>query len=48
MRGTATLEDDGSGRLSVRIRPAVIWSWGINGATVADPGAIEKRVVDGG
>lgn len=46
VRGPATLEDDGSGKLSVRIRPAVIWSWGINAALVANPGAIEKRVVE--
>ena len=46
VRGAATIEDDGSGRLSIRIRPAVIWSWGINATAVANPGAIEKRVVD--
>jgi pyridoxamine 5'-phosphate oxidase family protein len=45
VRGAASLEDDGSGKLSVRIRPAVIWSWGINSTAVANPGAIEKRVV---
>lgn len=46
VRGPAALEEDAGGTLSIRIRPAVIWSWGINAAVVADPAAIEKRVVD--
>lgn len=45
VRGAATVEEDGE-RPRIRIRPAVIWSWGINAdAPKHFAGRIEKRNV---
>jgi pyridoxamine 5'-phosphate oxidase family protein len=44
VRGPATLEDD-EGRLRIRIRPQVVWSWGINRGTEKRFGSVERRTV---
>jgi pyridoxamine 5'-phosphate oxidase family protein len=44
VRGPATLEDD-EGRLRIRIRPQVVWSWGINRRTEKRFGSVERRTV---
>ena len=44
IRGRATLEDDG-GRLRIRIRPQVVWSWGINTGAEKRFASIERRIV---
>jgi pyridoxamine 5'-phosphate oxidase family protein len=44
VRGPATLEDDG-GRPRIRIRPQVVWSWGINADAEKRFGSIERRTV---
>lgn len=46
VRGTASIEEDGSG-LRIRIRPEVIWSWGINPDGVKHFASIERRTVTG-
>ena len=43
-RGPATLEDDG-GRPRVRIRPQVVWSWGVNTGAEKRFASIERRRV---
>jgi pyridoxamine 5'-phosphate oxidase family protein len=43
IRGDATIEDDG-GRLRIRIRPSVVWSWGINQNAEKRFASIEKRI----
>jgi pyridoxamine 5'-phosphate oxidase family protein len=45
VRGEATIEDDGGGRFRIRIRPSVIWSWGINADAEKHFASIEKRTV---
>ena len=44
VRGEATLEDDG-GKPRIRIRPSVVWSWGINEGAETRFASIEKRTV---
>ena len=44
VRGTATLEDD-EGRLRIRIRPQVVWSWGINTGAEKRFASVERRTV---
>jgi pyridoxamine 5'-phosphate oxidase family protein len=44
VRGDATLEDDG-GRPRIRIRPRVVWSWGINSGAEKRFASIERRNV---
>jgi pyridoxamine 5'-phosphate oxidase family protein len=44
VRGPATLEDDG-GRPRIRIRPQVVWSWGINTGAEKRFASIERRIV---
>jgi pyridoxamine 5'-phosphate oxidase family protein len=44
VRGEATLEDDG-GRPRIRIRPRVVWSWGINQGAEQRFASIERRSV---
>ena len=44
VRGEATLEDDG-GQTRIRIRPSVVWSWGINENAEKRFASIEKRSV---
>jgi pyridoxamine 5'-phosphate oxidase family protein len=44
VRGPATLEDDGGG-LRIRIRPQVVWSWGINTGAEKRFASIERRIV---
>jgi pyridoxamine 5'-phosphate oxidase family protein len=44
MRGPATLEDEG-GRLRIRIRPQVVWSWGINEGAEKRFASVERRIV---
>jgi pyridoxamine 5'-phosphate oxidase family protein len=44
VRGPATLEDD-DGRPQIRIRPHVVWSWGINTGAEKRFGSIERRDV---
>jgi pyridoxamine 5'-phosphate oxidase family protein len=44
VRGQATLEDDG-GRPRIRIRPQVVWSWGINQGAEKRFASIERRNV---
>jgi len=47
VRGDAEIVTGDDGRLSIRIRPDTVWSWGINeGAETHFAGAIEKRRVD--
>jgi pyridoxamine 5'-phosphate oxidase family protein len=45
VRGDATLEER-DGKLQIRIRPQVIWSWGINADEPKHFATIEKRVID--
>jgi pyridoxamine 5'-phosphate oxidase family protein len=46
VRGHAQIVTGEDGRLSIRIRPDTVWSWGINeGAETHFGGAIEKRRV---
>jgi pyridoxamine 5'-phosphate oxidase family protein len=42
VRGQATLEEAG-GSLRIRIRPATIWSWGINDGAPTRFAGVEKR-----
>jgi len=44
VRGRAELEDD-NGRPRIRIRPEVIWSWGLNANQEKRFGSIERRTV---
>jgi pyridoxamine 5'-phosphate oxidase family protein len=44
VRGPVTLEDH-EGRLRIRIRPQVVWSWGINTGTKKRFGTVERRTV---
>ena len=44
VRGPATIEDDG-GRMRIRIRPHVVWSWGINIGTEKRFASVERRTV---
>jgi pyridoxamine 5'-phosphate oxidase family protein len=44
VRGDAVLEDDG-GRPRIRIRPRVVWSWGINTGAEKRFASIERRTV---
>jgi pyridoxamine 5'-phosphate oxidase family protein len=44
VRGEATIEDDG-GRPRIRIRPSVVWSWGINVDAETRFASIERRTV---
>ena len=44
VRGSAQLEDD-DGSLRIRIRPATIWSWGINEGAPTRFAGVEKRRV---
>jgi pyridoxamine 5'-phosphate oxidase family protein len=44
VRGPATLEDDG-GHLRIRIRPQVVWSWGINTGAKKRFASVERRIV---
>jgi pyridoxamine 5'-phosphate oxidase family protein len=44
VRGPATLEDD-QGRLRIRIRPQVVWRWGINRGIEKRFGSVERRTV---
>jgi pyridoxamine 5'-phosphate oxidase family protein len=44
VRGEVTLEDDG-GRPRIRIRPRVVWSWGINSGAEKRFASIERRNV---
>jgi len=44
VRGPATLEDD-EGRMRIRIRPQVVWSWGINTGTEKRFASVERRTV---
>lgn len=44
VRGEAALEDDG-GRPRIRIRPRVVWSWGINTGAEKRFASIERRNV---
>jgi pyridoxamine 5'-phosphate oxidase family protein len=44
VRGEATIEDDG-GRPRIRIRPSVVWSWGINVGADKRFASIERRTV---
>jgi pyridoxamine 5'-phosphate oxidase family protein len=44
VRGPATLEDDG-GHPRIRIRPQVVWSWGINTGAEKRFASIERRIV---
>ena len=44
VRGPATLEDD-EGRMRIRIRPQVVWSWGINAGTEKRFASVERRTV---
>jgi pyridoxamine 5'-phosphate oxidase family protein len=44
VRGRAQLEDH-DGSLRIRIRPATIWSWGINQGAVTHFAGVEKRQV---
>ena len=44
LRGEAVLEDD-AGRRRIRIRPSVVWSWGINENAEKRFASIEKRLV---
>jgi pyridoxamine 5'-phosphate oxidase family protein len=44
VRGPATLEGD-QGRLRIRIRPQVVWSWGINSGAEKRFAAVERRTV---
>ena len=47
VRGAATIEHDGAG-LRIRIRPEVIWSWGLNPDGVKRFASIERRLVTEG
>jgi len=42
VRGPARLEDD-RGRPRIRIRPPVVWSWGINTGAEKRFGSVERR-----
>lgn len=44
VRGEASLEDD-EGRTRIRIRPQVVWSWGINVNAEKRFASIERRTV---
>lgn len=44
VRGTASIESD-NGTARIRIRPTVIWSWGINEGAEKRFASIEKRTV---
>lgn len=44
LRGLATIETE-NGRAQIRVRPAVVWSWGINSDAEKRFGPIEKRNV---
>ena len=44
VRGPATLEDD-EGRMRIRIRPQVVWSWGTNTGTEKRFASVERRTV---
>jgi len=44
VRGAAALEDD-DGRHRIRIRPEVIWSWGINADAEKRFASVERRTV---
>jgi len=44
VRGAAAIEEDGAG-LRIRIRPEVIWSWGINPDSEKHFASIERRTV---
>ena len=44
VRGSAILEDD-NGRPRIRIRPEVIWSWGLNADQAKRFASIERRNV---
>lgn len=44
VRGEVTIEDDG-GRPRIRIRPSVVWSWGINVDADKRFASIERRTV---
>jgi pyridoxamine 5'-phosphate oxidase family protein len=43
VRGAAGLEDDERGRPRIRIRPQVVWSWGINENAEKRFASIERR-----
>jgi pyridoxamine 5'-phosphate oxidase family protein len=45
VRGDATIEDSEDGRPRIRIRPAVVWSWGINVGAEKRFASIERRTV---
>ena len=45
VRGRAAVEEDGEGRLRIRIVPETIWSWGINRGAPSRFAGIEKRRV---
>jgi len=44
VRGSATIEVE-DGRSQIRVRPAVVWSWGINPDAAKHFASIEKRRV---